>query len=92
MRPGSSDGRVIALGSGHKGALVWSCRAGNWGVAVLFDSAGRTVNCIALSSDGTLVVTGDDSGEFSLGRRLWARCCVAFPTGTAVQLPRLVSR
>jgi hypothetical protein len=58
----SRDGRVIALGRGRKGAFVRSCRAGNWGIAALLDSAGRTVNFIALSSDGTLVVTGDDSG------------------------------
>jgi WD40 repeat protein len=47
-----------------QGAFVWSCRAGNWGVAVLLYSARCAVNCVALSSDGTLVVTGGDSGGF----------------------------
>jgi WD40 repeat protein len=58
----SRDGRIIAIGRSHKGAFVRSSRAGNGGVAVLLDCARRTVNCVAMSSDGTLVVTGDDSG------------------------------
>jgi WD40 repeat protein len=94
----SSDGSVIALGRREKGALLWTCRAGNWGVAVVLDS-GRRINCVALSSDGRLVVTGDDSGGVfawdahsgTLLRRFSDRTGSAIASVALTEMPRVRS-